>query len=477
MIDTHAHIDTDIFDEDRQAVIERALNAGVEIIIIPSIGIEGFDKLQALVESHPNIYRGIGIHPHNVATITDNDIRRVEQESSNKNVVAIGEIGLDYYYDFAPKDVQQLRFRQQLQIAKNVGLPVIIHNRESDEDVLRIVGEEQDGTLQGVFHCFSGDVDMMNKCMDVGFHISFTGNITFKKSTMDDVVKNVPQDKFMIETDSPYITPVPFRGKRNEPSYVRYVAEKIAQIRNMTTDEIITMTTNTAKKLFALALLTVLFVTAGFAQDDYDDHPYPKKLGIMFIGATNTIVEAQTFLEGKSKDGTQPISYNGVFSWGVALNYAVSDKFVFETSYIKMVNTKVTEPTQDNPFPQPNPNTHQTVEVVAKYLFNPYSKVVFYPTIGGVVFFNDYNVGDKPLIPGQISRTTTVPGVAVGFGLFMNINTPIGLLTPGAEWRIDFFLNTEDKLVYNAKNGALTNANVSTFFSLPRASITWYPKF
>ncbi len=470
MIDTHAHIDTEAFDEDRAQMLERAKQAGVEMIIIPSIGVEGFDNLQEIVETYPGLYRGIGVHPHNVANITEVDMLRVEQESSNTHVVAIGEIGLDYYYDFAPKDVQQLWFRRQLQIAKKVDLPVIIHNRESDEDVLRIITEEQDGTLRGVFHCFSGDTEILQRCLDVGFHVSFTGNITFKKSTMDDVVRQVPNDKFMIETDSPYITPVPFRGKRNEPSYVRFIAEKIALIKNMSTDEVITMTTNTAKKLFALTVVTILCAVNLFAQDDYDDHPYPKKLGLMFIGATNTIVEAQEI----AGIGTQPISYNGMSSWGVGLNYALSDKFIIEGAYVNSVNNKVTVATQDNPKPQANPNTHQTVELVAKYLLNPYSRVVFYPTVGGSVFFNDYNIGDKPETNGLPQKSYTIPGVVIGFGFFANINTPYGLIAPGAEWRVDFFLTTEDK--QTSYKGKAYNANVSTFFSLPRITLTWYPK-
>lgn len=479
MIDTHAHIDTEAFHDDRAAVLERAWAAGLQAIVIPSIAPEGFDALQALVEEDERLYRGIGIHPHNVAHATKADIERVERGSDNTRVVAIGEIGLDYYYDFAPRDVQQKVFREQLRIAKRVAKPVIIHNRDSDEDILRILQEEQDGSLQGVLHCFSSDTEVLRRAIDVGMHVSFTGNITFKKSTLDEVVRSVPAGRFMIETDSPYITPVPYRGKRNEPAHVRFVAEKIAELRNITLDEVITMTSTTAQKLFRLFSLLLLCSVCSFAQssrDDEGEHPYPKKLGFSIIGATNTIVESRS-TPGTSDDlGT--ISFEGFLAYGGAVHYSLSDRLMLEGAYLYSVNKKVMYDRNDaSKQIQSNPNTHGVVELMVRYLTNPYSRVVFYGSLGGCLFMNEYNGGEKAgrdPISGNEGTSSTVLGIGGGIGLFVNIKTPIGLFTPGGEWRVDFFLNSEQR-VTQFTSGKLGLADISTYFSLPRISVAWYP--
>lgn len=247
MIDTHAHIDADVFDENRDQMIAQAFANGVKAIIIPAIEPDRYDGVLSICNQYEHIYCGMGVHPHNAndysAPVEDRIIALLE----NPKVRAVGEIGLDYYYDFAPKDVQQEVFRRQLNIAKSYDMPVIIHNRESDDDMIEILQEEQNGELKGVLHCFSSDLTMLHNALDLGFHVSFTGNITYKKSILDEIVRATPLDKIMIETDSPYMTPVPHRGKRNEPQFVRFIAQKIADIHALTFEEIITMTSNNAK--------------------------------------------------------------------------------------------------------------------------------------------------------------------------------------------------------------------------------------
>ena len=260
MIDTHAHIDADVFDEDRDQMIAQAFANGVKAIIIPAIEPDRYDGVLSICNQYENIYCGMGVHPHNAndysAPVEDRIIALLE----NPKVRAVGEIGLDYYYDFAPKDVQQEVFRRQLNIAKSYDMPVIIHNRESDDDMIEILQEEQNGELKGVLHCFSSDLTMLHKALDLGFHVSFTGNITYKKSILDEIVRATPLDKIMIETDSPYMTPVPHRGKRNEPQFVRFIAQKIAEIHALNLEEIITMTSNNAKSLFRLPLFLIVFL-------------------------------------------------------------------------------------------------------------------------------------------------------------------------------------------------------------------------
>ena len=181
MIDTHAHIDVTAFDEDREAMLDRARAAGVTAIIVPDIERSRRSHLKEVVDAHPDLYRGVGIHPHHAGEMTQHDLDEIATQCTEPKVVAIGEIGLDYYYDFCPPDVQKLYFREQIRIAKAHNLPIIVHNRESDSDVMEILREEQDGSLRGVLHCFSSDVAVLDQAMDLGLHVSFTGNITFKK--------------------------------------------------------------------------------------------------------------------------------------------------------------------------------------------------------------------------------------------------------------------------------------------------------
>ncbi|HYF04016.1 MAG TPA: TatD family hydrolase [Patescibacteria group bacterium] len=486
MIDTHAHIDTEAFGEDRREVLKRAFDSGMEYIIIPSIGVDGFKNLQELVESEPRVFRGIGIHPHNVASVTDEDLERVERESFLKKVVAIGEIGLDYYYDFAPKDVQQDIFKKQLDIAKRRKLPVIIHNRDADDDVLKILDEAQDGALEGVLHCFSGTPEFLKSALDLNFHVSYTGNITYKKSTLSETVLKTPLERMMIETDSPYLTPVPHRGKRNEPSYVRFIAEKIAEIKGITLQEVISMTSETAKKLFRLSVIALCIFasfTAVQAQDGeeeyYDEeevvNPYRKFIGFGVTIGTNTIVETQRLLPPAS--GEPDVSFDGLFAYGGTLSYSPLDFLMLESTYLYSINRKVVFNADSSAGFQSNPNTHQFIELVARFVLRPYSRVNFFATFGGAYILNTINGGDEFVREYERGEDNTRTAISTGLGIQGNIQTPFGLITPMAEWRINFQFGEDKNRVVNSVNGAPVSADVTTFYSIPRFSLLWYPSF
>lgn len=271
LFDTHCHLQTEPFNEDREEVLRVARETGVESLLVPAIDVASFPGTLALAAEHSSVYCALGIHPHSSQEWNAGVRERIEEEAGrNPKLRAIGEIGLDYYYDFSPKEVQQQAFREQIQLAKQLRKPIIIHTRESDDDVYRIVEEEYAGAdadqPRGQFHCFSGTVEMMQKVVSLGFHVSFTGNITFKKSTLTEVVREAPLESILIETDSPYLAPVPFRGKRNTPVYLPKVAEKIAEIKNIDVPSVMQKTYANAVKLFlsSAAILAFLFlVTTG----------------------------------------------------------------------------------------------------------------------------------------------------------------------------------------------------------------------
>ncbi|MES2765201.1 MAG: TatD family hydrolase [Bacteroidota bacterium] len=486
MIDTHAHIDTDAFEADRDEVLKRAFDAGMEYIIIPSIGVEAFKNLQDLVESEPRLYRGIGIHPHNVANVTDDDLERVERESFLKKVVAIGEIGLDYYYDFAPKDVQQDIFKKQLEIAKRRKLPVIIHNRDADDDVLKILTEAQDGTLEGVLHCFSGTPEFLKSALDLNFHVSYTGNITYKKSTLAETVLQTPFERMMIETDSPYLTPVPHRGKRNEPGYVKLIAEKIAEIKNTSLDEVLSMTSNTAKKLFRLSIIAFCVVASfktAWAQEEtegeyYEEeeivNPYKKFIGVGFTVGTNTIVETQKLLAPAT--GERPFSYDGLISFGPTITYSPLDWLILEGTYLYSENKKVIFTPDRKQGIQSNSNTYQFIEICSHIVLRPESRINFFATFGGTYIISNINGGPDAVSapneppPSGNSRTALCGGA----GILGNIPTPFGIITPVAEWRLNFQFGEDKDRIVDQNN---VRADITTFYSIPRFTLLWYPSF
>ena len=253
LIDTHAHIDSSKFRGDQAEVIKRAEEAGVEYIF--NIGSDEMSSktTAALARKYPKIYAAVGVHPHNAKDVTGDTLRLIAELAKEEKVRAIGEIGLDYHYDFSPRDVQQRVFRAQLRLAHDLKMPVVIHTREADTDTMQILKEEQVDKLGGIMHCFPGDMAMAEECIKLNLKIAIGGVVTFDNAkTLREVAMNVPVEEFLFETDCPYLTPVPHRGKRNEPAYVRLVAEKVAALRGVEFEELARITTNTAKKLFGI---------------------------------------------------------------------------------------------------------------------------------------------------------------------------------------------------------------------------------
>ncbi|WP_069650468.1 TatD family hydrolase [Caloranaerobacter ferrireducens] len=251
LIDSHAHLDDRRFDKDRDKIIKNLKNNDIWVVINPGADLASSIKAVALAEEYENIYAAVGIHPHDAKTMDDDTIEVLKSLLKKDKVIAVGEIGLDYHYDFSPRDIQRKWFREQIKLAKEFNLPIIVHDREAHKDVYNILKEEQDGTLRGVLHCFSGSVEMAKEYIKMGFYISFAGPVTFKNAkTPKEVVKAIDINRILIETDSPYLTPHPHRGKRNEPLYVRYVAAMIAELKGLTVEEVARITTENTKRLF-----------------------------------------------------------------------------------------------------------------------------------------------------------------------------------------------------------------------------------
>jgi TatD DNase family protein len=249
MIDTHCHLEMDAFDRDRDAVINRAIKGGMEAMITIASDVQSNEKAISLSKSYPNIYASVGIHPHDARFFNDDIYNRILDYCKDVKVVAIGETGLDYHYENCIKDIQRDVFIRHLDISKQTGLPVIIHSRDAQDDTLSILKEQN--IKSGALHCFSGDIDMAKEILGLGLYISIPGIITFKKAqTLRDVAKMIPDDMLMVETDAPYLAPVPFRGQRNEPAYIIETIKAVAEVRRVSVDDIIRITTLNAKRLF-----------------------------------------------------------------------------------------------------------------------------------------------------------------------------------------------------------------------------------
>jgi TatD DNase family protein len=252
LIDTHAHLDLDDFDADRDAVISRARAAGVERVITIGIGPEECRRAIEIAEAHPFIYAAIGMHPHNAAMLGLAALDFLEQHARNPRVVALGEMGLDFFRNRSPRGDQIRAFRAQLDLAAALKLPVVIHDRDAHAETLQILREEKP-PCGGVLHCFSGDTAMARSCIDLGFMISIPGTVTFKNAAMlHSVVVDTGLEHLLIETDCPFLTPAPHRGKRNEPAYARFVAEKIAELKKASIEDVIACTGANACRLFSL---------------------------------------------------------------------------------------------------------------------------------------------------------------------------------------------------------------------------------
>ena len=253
LVDTHAHLMLPEFDGDRDQVIQRACDAGVTHII--AIGIDVDTSLAAidLADRYDGVYATVGIHPNDVADATPEDFARIEELARYPHVVGIGETGLDFYRDHATVDQQTSSFRWHIQLARRQGLPVVVHDRDAHDAILSILHEEKASETGVVLHCFTGERMMADTAVAAGYFISFGGLVTFKKTPLADVIPHIPLDRLLVETDSPYLSPVPFRGRRNEPARVVHTAESIAQFLEMPLDEIAEVTTRNACGLFQLS--------------------------------------------------------------------------------------------------------------------------------------------------------------------------------------------------------------------------------
>lgn len=253
LVDTHTHVQMHQFDADRPDVIGGAFSEGVARLVVPGIDVETSKAAIALAAAYPQrIFAGVGTHPHDAATLTDAALAAERELARSPGVVAIGEIGLDYYRDLSPRDVQRHALVSQFALARELELPVILHNRESHADMVAHLREHGTG-LRGVFHCFIGDKAMARDALDLGFYLSFAGPVTFPRNVeLAEVAAWAPQDRILVETDSPYLAPPPYRGKRNEPRHVALVARRLAELRRVSLDDIAAITSQNAATLFRL---------------------------------------------------------------------------------------------------------------------------------------------------------------------------------------------------------------------------------
>lgn len=255
-IDTHTHIYLDQFKEDLNECMQRSLEAKVNKLFLPNIDTSTWNQVMHCVENYPDMcYPMIGLHPCSVDGDVDKQLSNLSQLLKENKVVAVGEIGLDYYWSKEFIDAQKDAFRIQMQWAKEYELPIVIHSRDSLDDCIAEVTNANDENLSGIFHCFNGTIEQAKRIIDLGFYIGLGGVITFKNAKMDDVVKEIPLDRIVLETDAPYLTPHPHRGKRNEPSYIPLVAEKIATIKEVSIEQIAEVTSKNALRIYKVSEL------------------------------------------------------------------------------------------------------------------------------------------------------------------------------------------------------------------------------
>ncbi|GAB4295634.1 MAG: TatD family nuclease-associated radical SAM protein [Ignavibacteriaceae bacterium] len=253
MIDTHAHLFYPNFDGELDLIVQRAKETGLEYIIVPATDLETAKQTIELTEKYDMVYGAIGVHPHETKDWNGTYIKVLEELAKNEKVIAIGEIGLDYFYDYSPKETQKKAFREQLDLALKLNLPVIVHNRDSDDDMMDIIGNYCSTGLKAQFHCFNSTLDNARELINMNHFISFTGNITFKKSEgLRNLLSQLDMSHILLETDSPFMSPIPYRGKRNEPSHVKFIAEKIAEVQKISLKDVDQITSLNVFKLFGL---------------------------------------------------------------------------------------------------------------------------------------------------------------------------------------------------------------------------------
>jgi TatD DNase family protein len=248
LIDTHCHLFFDELKEDLSSVLKRAADLGVTKFICVGTNIEDSKESYNLALDYENIFSTAGVHPHDTEEVAENYIDELYNLLKNKKVVAVGEIGLDYFKELSDVNVQKKIFAEQLELAQKINKPIVFHNRDSDDDIINTLSEFPN--VYGVAHCFSSTYDVAKKLIDMGFYISFSGNLTFKNSHLPDVAKRLPIDRLLVETDSPFLSPVPHRGKTNEPGRARFVADLLARLHNLSINEVAQITTTNAKAIF-----------------------------------------------------------------------------------------------------------------------------------------------------------------------------------------------------------------------------------
>ncbi|KON33517.1 MAG: hypothetical protein AC479_04260 [miscellaneous Crenarchaeota group-6 archaeon AD8-1] len=248
--DTHAHLQWKSFDIDRESTIKRAKNHDVFNILNIGVDIDSSCKAIDLANQNPGFFATVGIHPHNANLLNEKTLKILKELSENRITVALGEIGLDFYRNFSPKEIQKEAFKKQLILASDQNIPVIIHNRQAESDILAILLEFK-GKIKGIMHCFSGAIDFAQKSIDLGFLISFAGNITYPKAhNLREIVQQINLENILIETDCPWLSPQSVRGTRNEPCYLPIIAQEIAELKNLSLEEIAQATTKNSKKIF-----------------------------------------------------------------------------------------------------------------------------------------------------------------------------------------------------------------------------------
>ncbi|TVQ72084.1 MAG: TatD family deoxyribonuclease [Balneolaceae bacterium] len=253
MVDTHCHIYLPQFQKDIQKVLDRAAHAGITDIMMPAIDIGSLEQMDALTHPHIRFHKMIGIHPCDVNTTPEGPGKQLFERGDADEIIAIGETGLDYYWSKEHISAQQQSLREHCQAAKTLDKPVILHNRESTEDLLDIIKEQQDGRLRGIWHCFNGTPEQGRRALDLGLYLGIGGVVTFKNAGVDRVVADLPPDRLVLETDAPYLAPVPKRGKRNEPSFMKYTAQKLSELFGISLEETDRITTENARRLFRLS--------------------------------------------------------------------------------------------------------------------------------------------------------------------------------------------------------------------------------
>lgn len=252
LIDSHLHLDDEKFDSDREAVIARARENGIGCMINIGADMPSSRRSIQLADQYEEIYAVVGIHPHDAEKMQLSDDEQLAAWTKHRKVIAIGEIGLDYYYDLSPRELQRQAFIRQLDVARQMRMPVVVHNRDAHGDTLGILMREGQG-LTGVIHCFSGSLEMAKELVKMGWYIGFDGPVTFKNAAkLLEIAAEMPLERMLVETDSPYLTPVPFRGKRNEPSHVTLVAQRIAELRGMELEDFSRATTQNVCDLFQI---------------------------------------------------------------------------------------------------------------------------------------------------------------------------------------------------------------------------------